>query len=427
MMRQIKRHCLPVLVAIVTAGLPPLPAHSAGFDLPDQDAFVVARGMAFAATADNPSAIYYNPAGITQLTGSHVRAGVYAISLEPTYRSPDGRRFHNQEKMNAVPQLFVTHTPDDSAFSFGLGLYSPFGLSMQWPQDTGFRTIATEGALKYITANPVLAWKIAPNLSVAAGVTFNYAEIDLQQGLVWPEQPFDRFKFKGDGWDVGYNLGALWHLHEKVAIGATFRSATRINLKGQTEFHNDVELPLPGGGAVPAFPRQRVDAEADFPFPLKVISGISFRPTPEWNFEFNADYTGWNALRTVTLEQAAPFPPLLPQDVPLTLNWQSSWYYEFGATRYFNNGWHVSAGYIFNENSVPDANYTPLVADLDRHFWSVGTGFRGRRLNFDVAYQFGYGPTRTVTGSAPSPTGQTADGRYSFLSHAVALSAGWQF
>ena len=80
----------------------------------------------------------------------------------------------------------------------------------------------------------------------------------------------------------------------------------------------------------------------------------------------------------------------------MTLNWQASWMYEFGVTRYFDNGWHVSAGYVFNENSVPDAYYTPLAADLDRHFFSVGAGFKGKRFDFDVAYQFGYGPAHTV-------------------------------
>jgi long-chain fatty acid transport protein len=44
-------------------------AFADGFRLPDQDAFATARGEAFAATADNASAIYYNPAGITQLEG----------------------------------------------------------------------------------------------------------------------------------------------------------------------------------------------------------------------------------------------------------------------------------------------------------------------------------------------------------------------
>jgi long-chain fatty acid transport protein len=115
------------------------------------------------------------------------------------------------------------------------------------------------------------------------------------------------------------------------------------------------------------------------------------------------------------------------KNVALNLNWRSSWYYEFGATHYFDNGWHVSAGYIFNENSMPDANYTPLVADLDRHFFSAGVGYKGPRWNFDLAYQFGYGPKRTVTGSGYSAIGQTADGYYEFISHAVSLSVGLSF
>jgi hypothetical protein len=92
----------------------------------------------------------------------------------------------------------------------------------------------------------------------------------------------------------------------------------------------------------------------------------------------------------------------------------------------------VSAGYLFNENSVPDAYYSPLAADLDRHFFSVGAGRQGKRFDFDVVYQFGYGPAHTVTGSTPSSqpglfTGQTADGTYKFASHAVLVTLGVHF
>jgi long-subunit fatty acid transport protein len=122
----------------------------------------------------------------------------------------------------------------------------------------------------------------------------------------------------------------------------------------------------------------------------------------------------------------------LHPDVPVTLDWQASWMYEFGVTRYFDNGWHVSAGYAYNENSVPYAYYTPLAADLDRHFFSIGTGFKGKRFNFDVAYQFGYGSPHSVTGSTPSSTpgqiaGQTADGTYTFISNAVFVTVGIHF
>ena len=183
----------------------------------------------------------------------------------------------------------------------------------------------------------------------------------------------------------------------------------------------------PGVGAVPAFPKQTVEAKTDFPFPLNAIFGISFRPTPKWNFEFDADYTDWSCLDSITIQQAKGFAPLLPQNIPVAFGWQPSWYYEFGATRFLDKSWSVSAGYIFNENCVPDAHYSPLVADLDRHFFSVGAGHKGERFDFDIAYQFGYGPARTVTSSAPSATGQTADGRYEFLSHAVLVTVGMHF
>lgn len=421
------REGLQRLVMIISVCLPAT-VWATGFRLPDQDAFATARGEAFAATADDPSAIYYNPAGIAQLEGNNFQAGVYGIYLDPSYTPPGGgSTFDNEDKLHAIPQFFYTYSPESFPVSFGLGIYSPYGLSVEWPQDTGFRTIATKGAVTYTTINPVLALKLAPNFSIGGGLTVNYANVDLEQGLVWPTQPYDGFRFRGDGWGVGYNLGMLWQPHEKVSLGVSFRSGTTIDLKGHTDAENAVMLPSPPAPfAVPTF-SGRSAAHADFSFPLNAIFGISYRPTPDWNLEFDADYTDWSSVGTLLIQQSTALPPLIPQNVANVLEWQPSWYYEFGATRYLSKGWQVSAGYIFNENSVPDAHYTPLVADLDRHFFSLGTGFKGKVFDFDVAYQFGYGPTRTVSDSAPSATGQSANGQYSFISHAVLLTVGMHF
>jgi long-chain fatty acid transport protein len=417
------RLLLKPLLLVLAANLP-LNLWANGYLLPDQDAFATARGEAFIATADNASAVYYNPAGITQLEGNNVRAGFYGIDLEPTYTPPGGgQTSHNEDKLHAVPQFFYTYGRTNWPASFGLGVYSPFGLAVKWPQDTGFRTIATEASLTYLRINPVVALKVAPNFSIGGGVTVNYASADLRQGIVWPTQPYDEFRFTGDGWDVGYNLGLLWKPHEKISIGISFRSATTVNMKGYTDAHNAMSLPSPPYPAMPPFSSftSHSTANADFSFPLNVAFGVSYRPTPKWNLEFNADYSDWSSVGTLTIYESSS-PP-----VQTVLNWQSSWLYEFGATRYFPNGWQVSAGYVFNENSVPNANYTPFVADLDRHFFSIGAGHKGKLFDFDVAYQFSYGPTHTVTGSNPSATGQRADGNYGFISHAVLLTVGMHF
>jgi long-chain fatty acid transport protein len=324
--------------------------------------------------------------------------------------------------LTAVPQLFYTYTPKDLPFSFGLGVYAPYGGKIDWPQDTGFRAVALDGSLTYIRFNPVIALKLAPNLSIGGGLMVNYAKIDMDQGLLANQMPFvNYFQFKGDGWDVGYNLGVLWQPYKEISLGVTFRSATTVNMGGHTEIEQQ-----------PVIPYTRLPASADFTFPLTAVFGISYRPTPKWNLEFDANYADWSSFGTVTISQqgSPPFP--VQPNIPVTLDWQASWMYEFGVTRFFDNGWHVSAGYIYDENSVPDAHYTPLAADLDRHFFSVGTGFKGKRFDFDVAYQLGYGPAHTVTGSQPSSqpgfnAGQNADGTYHFISDAVMVTVGMHF
>ena len=166
----------PYLTALVPAVMAStsLSLHATGFDAPDQDAFAVARGMAVVATADNPSAIYYNPAGITQLPGDNVRGGVYGIYLDPTYQPPgSSTTFDNQKKLHAIPELFYTHGFTNLPVSLGLGLYTPFGLSEKWPQNTGFRTVATQGSLTEYTINPVAAFQLPWHISLAAGLMVN--------------------------------------------------------------------------------------------------------------------------------------------------------------------------------------------------------------------------------------------------------------
>jgi long-chain fatty acid transport protein len=415
------------LLALIFWGISALNVAANGFGLASQDAFATARGEAFAATADNASAIYYNPAGITQLEGSQLRNGLYSIYLDPTFQPPAtapnaGQTYSIGKHFNFIPQLFFTHSFENCPISVGLGVYAPYGGSISWPQNTGFRAVATDGSLKYFRINPVIAFKLAPNLSVGGGVMADYGKIDLESGLSGSTRFPDFFRFTGDGWSVGYNLGVLWQPIDQISIGATFRSQTAFTMNGHTEFEQ-----LTSGILDTTVP-----AHADFTFPITAVFGVSYRPTPKWNLEFDANYTDWNSFGMTTIYQEGSVPLGGTQNPLITFGWQPSWMYKFGVTRYFDSGWHVSAGYVFNENSVPNTYYTPLAADLDRHFFSVGTGYKGKRFDCDIAYQFGYGPAHTVTGSTPSSlsgvnSSQTADGKYDFISHAVMVTVGMHF
>jgi len=376
--------------------------YALGIRIADQDSLATARGNAFTATADNPSAIYYNPAGITQLEGQNASYSLYGIYLKSSFRSTSGNEFDTKDELQAVPHLYYTFTPKVCPVSAGIGVYTPYGLGLEWPFDSQFRVLATEGRILYMTVNPVVAWKILPSLSIAAGPTLNYSQAQLKRGIGVLAN--DEFKFKGDGWAAGYTAGILWRPHPKHAFGVSYRSATRVDFEGHSSTTPSPPLPA------------RQSASAEFDFPQNVIVGYSFRPTPDWNFEVNIDWTDWDSLNTVTLKQPSG-------NQPLPFNWRSSFFYEFGATRFFDGGWRVSAGYIFSENSVPESSFNPAVPDSDRHIFSLGAGRNYEHWRWDLAYQLAYGPSRDVTGT---PFG-LADGRYEFISHAINLSIGYAF
>lgn len=403
------RTILVPLLAVLT----PSAAWALGTRIPDQNAEATARGDAFAATADNPSAIYYNPAGITQLDGTRALLGSYAISLKTRVDLDSGSSFSTtNDDFQFTPQAYLTWKPKDYPIALGLGVYTPFGFSLEYPDDTPFRTLAKEGKIQYLTINPVFALQLTRDLSVAVGPTINYGKAELEQGVL---APGDRFRFEGDGVAYGFNAGLLWKAHRMHYFGLSYRSATSIDFDGHSELQYDgFDVPTPFGPfPVPGVDR-REDASAKFEFPQTIVLGYSFRPTEDWNFEFNIDWADWDSLNVVTLKQKSG-------DVLLPFNWRSSFMYEFGVTKKFKNGLRTSAGYVYSENSVPNESFNPIVPDSDRHIFSVGVGQQLASFSWDLTYQYSHGPSRQID------QGTAADGTYRFDSHAVTLSLGYNF
>lgn len=392
---------LHVFSAALTFAITPTGAYAVAFRLPNQDPEAIARGNAFVATADNPSAIYYNPAGITQLKGKNFSFGMYVVSAGTDYTSPAGAKAKTDTTPQPVPQAYYVQSLENLPLSFGLGIYAPYGLSLDWGDSPPFRTLAQNGKLLYASINPVVAWQVHPTFSIGIGPTINYSEAEFKRGIGL--LPTDQFKFQGDDTDFGFNAGLLWKPHEKWAFGASYRYLTTENYQGHSE-------------AFPYFAPTRTSAAIRFP--QFVVGGVSFRPTENWNLEFDIDWTDWDNVNQI-LFQGTSF-----GNVPFVLNYRSSLMYEFGVTRKLPKDYFVSAGYFYSENSIPDQTFNPIVPDADLHLGSVGFGHKGKRLDWTLAYHFGYGPGRDVRGSLPAGL---ADGHYHTLNHAINISAVLKF
>ncbi len=382
-------------------------AGAVGFRLPNQDADSIARGNAFVATADNPSAIYHNPAGITQLEGRQFSLGLYNITTDVDYRGALGRA-ETSHAVQVVPQLHYVYSPVDSPFSYGLGVFAPFGLGIDYGDDNPFNTLAQKGSLAYVSVAPTIGYAFSDTFSIGASATVNYSEIEFHRALT---SVADRFSFEGDDMDLGFNFGLLWKPHRQWSLG--------LNYKLETEMHYDGRS---RARAVFSPDGSWVDTSASLVFPQNIDVGVSYRPSDKWNLEVNIDWTDWDAVDVTTLSGTAL------GDVAFPFNYKSSFMYEFGVTRYLDRGYYMSAGYIYSENSAPDSTFSPLNPDANLHLFSVGLGRRTESISWSLGYHFAYNSGREVTGnSAASLAGQTADGSYHVLNQALNASVSYRF
>ncbi len=394
-------------LAGLLAALAPAALFASGIRTGFKDAGATAAGNAFAATADSPAAIYYNPAGLTQLDGSSISASVYAVQLQTDFASPAGAGTHMKRDTHLLPQFYYAYAPHGANYALGLGAYVPFGLSTSWSPTSGFDTIATDASIKDYAISAVGAWKITPELSLGAGPVFHQISSKLSRSI--DTTSTDIFTFDGSNQAVSFNAGLRWQPSEKHAFGLSYQSNYSSRLTGTSTF-----TPFTGG----------VPASASFTLPEVIIAGYSYRPTPDWNLEVNLEWTNWDRVNAINIQNSSVV--FSPAET-LVLNWRSGFNYDFGVTRQLGNGLHVSAGFTYSQNSTPTSTYNPAVPDANRELVGLGLGGHVGGCELQLTLQYGFADTRTVTGVPVNFAGQTPNGTYSSRTYALAFALSHRF
>src|SRR5688572_1387738 len=142
-----------------------------GYAIPPQTAKAESMGGAATAGVDDPSAVYVNPAALTQIDGNQIMAGVTYINTVSSVRN-SGATSRNIHDDDFVPNLFANYHIPNSKISLGIGSYTPFGLATSYKPESFTRYAALRSELRTIFVTPTVAWEPLPYLSVGGGVSF---------------------------------------------------------------------------------------------------------------------------------------------------------------------------------------------------------------------------------------------------------------
>jgi long-chain fatty acid transport protein len=363
-----------------------------GFDIYEQGAKAVGMAGAFTAQADDPSAIFFNPAGITQLDGTQASVGACLIMPTMQFQGKDnmimgtypGETFKIQNHTWVVPNAYVTHKINDKV-SMGIGSFSHFGLGVEWGSYWEGRF--TPGAAKTILAttsiSPVIALKPIDRLSIGFGPYIQYFDIQLNN-LVFiapPTPPLTPGRNRpqtadvtltANDWDWGWQAGFHLNIMDGLTFGAAYLSQVTHKITS-----GDQELTSLANGAVVL--KQGFSGEFTLPATLRL--GLAWRGG-QWTIEGGAQWTEWNSYKTLR----AVFDDGTSLASPK--NWHNAWMWRIGAQYRMNKYLDLRAGFLYDETPIPSDTLDPLVPSGGRKGYCGGIGLHYDQWTFDMGYNY---------------------------------------
>lgn len=414
-----------------------------GFALTGVDSRSTSMAGAFRGLADDPSAMYWNPAGLGFMTENSISLG--GTFIMPTVKwDPSGTALANtpgysaqeykaNKKITAFPSVFGTMA-SSPRLKYGLAFYVPYGLGTAWdayqlpsppltyvdgfPQDEMMSSIAV------LDFHPTVAYQVLPDLSVGAGLSVMYGMIDIDQIKFPAGSPYTPItsELSGSGIGFGGNLGILYQATEYLSIGLTGKLPAEIPLEGDASVHLWTPARADSlGNITPAMKLGgKSDIEATLNIPAEIGLGFSYRVCPNWTLNLDYAYTMWDRLETVTVEMKDPIgimPGMVVSESELILNWENTSRISLG-TEYTLGYNKLRAGFFFEQTPIPEATQIPTISDVgNKYSTNLGWGREFGMFTVNANAQYIMFDEREIDQS-----GQTADnmaGSY----HSQSLSA----
>jgi long-chain fatty acid transport protein len=390
--RSIRFTSLAVVLLASLASTSPLAA--SGFSIFEQGAKATGMGGAFAATADDPSAMFYNVSGIAYQRELGAYAGATVINFangfegaDDSYPGPVTARY---EGHTFTPPNMYAIVPIGENATLGFAQFTAFGLRTDWEEGNTFpgRFISQDANLKTASLQPSFAMKTSDGrFAWGLGVEYRTSHITLERNNAainpFTQRITDVAHVRLDsewnhGW--GWNAGLMFRPNDTWSVGLSYRSDMEIDYEGEADFQQILTGFPQFDAAVAAQlpPDQGIDTTINYP--AFVHFGIATTRWDKWQVEFDAVYNTWSEFEAliVEFEQSPAVNLNSPQE------WDDSYSLRLGGNRSVTDNWDVRLGAVYDKSPQPVERVGPLLPDSDRVGISFGLGYKRGHWRIDA-------------------------------------------
>jgi long-chain fatty acid transport protein len=287
-----------------------------------------------------------------------------------------GEKTNQDSHLFFLPTFFATKQLNDR-WSIGIGSFSPYGLTSNWPRDWEGRYLATFAQLRTFFINPVVSCQVTPDLSIAGGVSPVYSDVLQRKNFKITPGRDGQATFHGKDFGWGYNLGLLYRISDCLKFGIAYRSTVRMDYDGKVSFRTPklLQNSVPEG-----------DASIGINLPGFITTGLSYSPDERWTIEFDVYWIDWSKYDMLKLNYSKPVPAIMKKDAAPTIrDYHDTFDFCLGLSYKATDRITLRAGYLFDESPVPQESEDPIMYDSNKNILTMGIGLEHERWTFDIA------------------------------------------
>ncbi|WP_162428240.1 OmpP1/FadL family transporter [Pontibacter pudoricolor] len=327
------------------------------------------------------SSIFFNPGAMAQARNG-VTIGASAIISKIAYQAPESNNTIMADNPTGTPfQVYGVYGITDK-LKAGLGVYTPFGSTVNWGNEWNGRFGLNELSLKAIFVQPTLSYQVTEKLGIGAGFVYSTGGVNLKRSIpLEGNEGEGRAELDGDASGFGYNLGVFFKPTEKLSLGLNYRSQVDMEVEeGTAEF--DVPASVQS-----RFPANGTSFKAKLPLPSTLTLGIGFNPTEKLTLAVDISRVGWSAYEKLRFDYGADVNG--SNFTENARNYEDVFIYRIGAEYNVTESLALRAGAYLDETPVQDGYLTPETPDSDSRGLSFGLGYSiNENISIDASFLY---------------------------------------
>lgn len=349
------------------------------------------------AHAEDASVAFFNPAGISFIPSKlSVAAGGFGISNQITYQNTSTLQQTETDNPLGTPVYAAIAYKVLDNLSVGFSFSTPFGSTIEWPNDWEGKEMVQKMELKSYMFQPMVSVKLAPWASFGASYIYAKGKVDWTKALTAYNGQLNLLDDNATG--HGFGFGFYFQPDDKWDVSVAYRSPVDMKAKkGKATFMVPTSLypnlNLVSTGGVDNF-------KATLPLVDEYTLGLTYKITPKWLVSADYNYHGWERYSKLTLTfenapAAAATNPSNPKVLTTPKNFKNTSSVRVGTQYAFNDLIVGRLGWYYDETPYADKDFIPETPSFDNYVITGGIGLKFNKLGVDISGAYAMPKSRT--------------------------------